>query len=79
MLLSFSYMCIYQTHPHEQDVIQGHWFKGSLSVLNSVFFFFLAGRHTKFKETSLPYYLSIAGGRMIGLFVPREMQPRPGF
>ena len=43
--------------------------KQSLTGLNSEFAFSLTGCQTKVKEPSLPYYLSIAGGRVIG-FIP---------
>ena len=44
-------------------------FKRSLKGLNSEFFFSEASCLTKAEETSLPYYLPIAGGRIIG-FIP---------
>ena len=37
-----------------------------LEYLNSEFFFAYNGCHAKFKEPKLPYYLSIAGGRIMG-------------
>ena len=43
--------------------------KQSLIGLNSEFSFFWTGCRTKVKEHSLPYYLPIAGGRIIG-FIP---------
>ena len=42
-------------------------FKEFLTGLNSEFSFSYTGCHTKVKELSLPYYLSIAGGRIIRL------------
>ena len=55
-------------------------FKQSLTGLNSEFSFSLTSCLTKAEEPSLPYYLPIAGGRIIG-FIPfprvlvlREMQ-----
>ena len=44
-------------------------FKQSLTGLNSEFSFFLTSCLTKAEEPSLPYYLPIAGGRIIG-FIP---------
>ena len=41
-------------------------FRWSLAVLNSVFSFSLTSCHTKVNELSLPYYLPIAGRRIIG-------------
>ena len=62
-------VCIYPTPPHEQDVTQGQFFKWSKTGLNSEFSFSLAGCLNKARELSLPYYLTIAGGRIIG-FIP---------
>ena len=44
-------------------------FKRSLTVLNSEFSFSQTSFLTKAEEPSLPYYLPIAGGRIIG-FIP---------
>ena len=44
-------------------------FKRSLAVLNSEFSFSYTSCLTKAEEPSLPYYLPIAGGRIIG-FIP---------
>ena len=44
-------------------------FKRSLTGLNLEFFFSKTSCHTKAEEPSLPYYLPIAGGRIIG-FIP---------
>ena len=44
-------------------------FKRSLTGLNSEFSFSLTSCLTKAEEPSLPYYLLIAGGRLIG-FIP---------
>ena len=44
-------------------------FKQSLTGWNSEFSFSLTSCLTKAEEPSLPYYLSIAGGRIIG-FIP---------
>ena len=59
-------------------------FKHSLTGLNSEFSFSQTSCHTKAKEPSLPYYLPIAGGRIIGFIpFPRVLvlcnQSRPGF
>ena len=48
---------------------QGHFFKRSLTGLNSEFSFSETSCLTKAEEPSLPYYLPIAGGRTIG-FIP---------
>ena len=45
---------------------QGHFIKRSLTCLNTEFSFSYTSRLTKAKEASLPYYLPIAGGRIIG-------------
>ena len=57
---------IYPTPPLGQDMRQGQFSKQSLTGLNSEFSF------TKAEEPSLPYYLPIAGGRIIG-FIPFPM------
>ena len=44
-------------------------FKRSLTGLNSEFSFSYTSCHTKAEEPSLPYYLRITGGRIIG-FIP---------
>ena len=44
-------------------------FKQSLTGFNSEFSFSLSGYLTKSQEPSLPYYLPVAGGRIIG-FIP---------
>ena len=48
---------------------QGQIFKWSLTGLNSEFSFSETSCLTKAKESSLSYYLPIAGGRIIG-FIP---------
>ena len=49
-------------------------FKRSLTGLNSEFSFSLASCLTKTEEPSLPYYLPIAGGRIIGfILLPRVL------
>ena len=48
-------------------MIQGQFFKQHLTGLNSEFSFSLTSCLTKAEETSLPYYLPIAGGRIIGV------------
>ena len=60
---------IYPTPPLEQDMTRGQFFKRNLTGLNSEFSFSLTGCLTKDEEPSLPYYLTIAGGRIIG-FIP---------
>ena len=57
------------TPPIGQDMTQGQFFKRSLTGLNSEFSFSYTSCLTKAEEPSLPYYLSIAGGRIIG-FIP---------
>ena len=52
-----------------QDMTQGQFFKRSLTGLNSEFSFSLTSCLTKAEEPSLPYYLPISGGRIIG-FIP---------
>ena len=49
-------------------------FKQSLTSLNSEFSFFYTSCLTKAEESSLPYYLPIAGGRIIGFILfPRVL------
>ena len=73
------------TPPLGQDVTQGQFWSAVLQVLNSEFSFSYTSCLTKAEEQSLPYYLPIAGGRIIGFIpLPRvsvlfEMQSRPGF
>ena len=65
-------MSVYYIHPTPplgQDKIQGRFFKQSLIGLNSEFSFSLTSCLTKAEEASLPYYLPIFGGRIIG-FIP---------
>ena len=52
-----------------QDMTHGQSFKPSLTGLNSEFSFSKTSCLTKAEEFSLPYYLPIAGGRLIG-FIP---------
>ena len=54
----------YLSTPHTRSI-----FKWSLTGLNSEFSFSKTSSLTKAKEPSLPYYLPIAGGRIIG-FIP---------
>ena len=60
------YIYIYILTPlHEQNVIQGQFFKQSLTGLNLELFF---------KELSLPYYLPLGGERIIGFILfPRVL------
>ena len=67
--LKLAHVCIYPTPLHEQDVTQGQFFKVSLASLNSVFSFSKTGCYTKAEEPSLPYFSTIAGGRIAG-FIP---------
>ena len=60
---------IYLTPLLGQDMTQGQFFKRSLAGLNSEFSFSQTSCLTKAEEPSLPYYLPIAGGRIIG-FIP---------
>ena len=68
------------TPPLGQDMTQGQFFKWNLTGLNSEFSFSETSCLTKAEELSLPYYLPIAGGRIIGfipfprVLVPCEMQ-----
>ena len=57
------------TPPLGQDMTQGQFFKRSLTSLNSEFSFSKTNCLTKAEEPSLPYYLPIARGRIIG-FIP---------
>ena len=57
----------YPTPLHEQDVTQGQFLMQSLIGLNSEFSFFCTSCHTEVKESSLPYKLPIAEGRIIGV------------
>ena len=57
------------TPPLGQDMTQGQFFKQSLTGLISEFSFSKTSCLTKAEEPSLPYYLPIAGGRIIG-FIP---------
>ena len=60
---------IYLTPPLGQDMTQDQFFKRSLTGLNSEFSFSYTSCITKAEEPRLPYYLPIAGGRIIG-FIP---------
>ena len=52
-----------------QDMTQGQFLKRGLTGFNSEFSFSKNSCLTKAEEPSLPYYLPIAGGRIIG-FIP---------
>ena len=52
-----------------QDMAQGQFFKRSLTGLKSELSFSFTSCLTKAEEPSKPFYLSIAGGRIIG-FIP---------
>ena len=79
-------VCIYPTSSYEQDETQGQFLTGALTYLNFGFSFSLTGCHTKVKEPSLTYYLTITAGRIIR-FMPfvrvfgyvKCKQPRTGF
>ena len=60
---------IYPTPPLGQDMTQGQFFKRSLTGFNSEFSIYSTSCLTKAEEPSLPYYLPIAGRRIIG-FIP---------
>ena len=61
------------TPPLGQDITQGV-FKRSLTGLNSEFSYSKTSCLTKAEEPSLPYYLPIAGGRIIGFKIfPRVL------
>ena len=57
------------TPPLGHNMTQCQFFKRSLTGLNSEFSFSKTSCLTKAEEPSLPYYLPIAGGRIIG-FIP---------
>ena len=59
-------VCIYQNPSPRTECETTSIFKLSLTGLNSEFSFSEASCHTKVKEPSLPYYLSIAGERIVG-------------
>ena len=61
-----SFYTYLSTPPLEQDMTQGQFFKWSLTGLNSEFSFSYSSCLSKAEEPSLPYYLPIAGGRIIG-------------
>ena len=58
-------ICIQHFH-HKQDVTQDQFFEYSLRDSNPEFSFSWTGCHTIVKELSLPNYLLIAGGRIVG-------------
>ena len=62
----YSYVCVciyvFTNSPYEQDVIQCQFLRGVWIQ----FSFSLTGCCTKVKEPSLPYYLPIARGRIVG-------------
>ena len=68
-LMAYQLPYIYPTPPLGQDMTQGQYFKRSLTGLNSEFSFSYTCCLTKAEESSLPYYLPIAGGRIIE-FIP---------
>ena len=66
--IRFEYLSIIFTQPLSSGRI-GQFFKRSLTGLNSEFSLSYTSCLTKAEEPSLPYYLPIAGGRIIG-FIP---------
>ena len=60
---------IYPAPPLGQDMTQGQFFKRSFTGSYSEFSFSETSCLTKAEELSLPYYLPIAWGRIIG-FIP---------
>ena len=68
---SFPRFLFHITSPlcHEENETQGQFFKRSLTGLTLELYFSKTGCHTKVKESSLLYYLSIAGERIVG-FMP---------
>ena len=77
----FSYISIYQPFRSGRIWHKVNFLKRGLTGLNSEFFFSWTSCLTRTEEHSLPYYLPIAGGRIIGFIpFPRvlvlcEMQP----
>ena len=68
----YIYIYIYHVYPTPQlgqDKTQGQFFRWCLTGLNSELFFSYTSWLTKIEEPSLPYYLPIAIGRIIG-FIP---------
>ena len=63
------WVCVSPTPTHKQNMTQSQFLKWCLIGLISVFSFSETGCYTKMKEHSLPYYLLIAGRRIIG-FIP---------
>ena len=61
----FFYQSIYQPYAHEQCPTQGLFFKRSLADLYS-FFFLKPVAKPRFKNPGLPFYLSIAEGKIVG-------------
>ena len=58
--------CAFSTAPNEQKVTQDQFLEQSLTGLNLKFSFSLMGCHTKLKFASLPYYLPIVRGKIVG-------------
>ena len=54
------------TIPSHKDTPQSQFLKWSSTGLNSKFSFFKISCHTNIKKPSLPNYLPIAGGRILG-------------
>ena len=65
---------IYLTPPLGQDMTQDQFFKRSFTGMKTEFSFALTSCLTKAKEPSRPYYLPLAGGRIIGFIAfPRVL------
>ena len=68
------------TIPLGKDMIQGQFFKRSLTGFNTEFSFSLTNCYTKAEEPSQPYYLPIAGERIItpqahiSIYIERERE-----
>ena len=58
--------CIYETPPSRNRCEWSILFKLSLTGFNSEFYFRLTSWNTKIKELSLPKYLPITGGKIVG-------------
>ena len=63
------HMYVFTNPPAQEGCDTRPIFKLSLTGLNSEFSFSLTGCLTKAKDLILPYYLTMAGGRIVG-FIP---------
>ena len=75
-LLSLYIYTYLPTPAHDQDTTLYQFINRSLTGLNSEISFFLTGCHFKVEVPSLPYYLHIAGRRIIR-FIPFSMVLAP--